>query len=272
MNIEENVFLGKCKKYTVILKTLIEMMSQISPSDLITDDVKSIKQICLNISEKSIQFYSDSKKPVVSTFALIQKEMFDIYEFKEETSLCIGISLDILKTCFKYVRRNDELKIILIKSEYNTFPDKIKFTLNDTKGFIIKCNPVQNIDLDDFDDYTHLVKIQTSKFSNLYKEIGGVKKKVNIAVKNNSLVMSSNMVDIAEKWINFPLDKELIINQTTIVRSEHFKVASKISTFDNCVNLCMDKNGNILLKTNIRKNELTLGHVNVCILNQNIRN
>lgn len=62
--------------------------------------------------------------------------------------LCIGISLDVLKSCLKYALRKDSISISIKTCEGSIFPNKINFKLNNNKSFDIKFNIAQNINSD----------------------------------------------------------------------------------------------------------------------------
>lgn len=259
------IFKASCENNTIILKTLIEMMSQISCVDNLEESKKEIKQISLKIEKDHLELFSDTNK-VVTSSAIILKNFFKEFNFEEEMPLCIGISFDVLKNSFKNISRNDNFVIEIKREEYTNFPSKIEFTFNNTKGFILKFNLVQNIETSSYEDYHPILTMESSKYCNLYKEIGGSKKIVNFAVEGSKIRFTSSMVDIAENWVEFNINNAQNICTESTLKSEHFKITSKISQFDNYMTLLIDNKANILLKSNIvnlKESRRILG--NICI-------
>lgn len=152
--------------------------------------------------------------------------------------------------------------------EYKNFPDTISFVFNDTKGFSVKFNIVQNIDNICFENYKDIADIPSNRLTNLHKEIGGIKKNVKISIENKLLTMTSTMVDIAENWVSFPT-KDVISNKLEMaVKSEYFKTVSKISYFNNIVNFQVNNTKDILLKSdivNVKLNKDVVGNIFVNI-------
>lgn len=263
----ENILTAECKGNTIMLKTLIDMNSHISSAkNKDNDNVKRIKQIFLKIDSKGIEMFSDMMK-IMTAFVNLDKTFFTQYTYNDEEPLCIGISLDILKTCFKNIHRNDNLKFTISKSEYSIFPNTICFVVNDTKGFSIKFNIVQAMDNINYDDYKKLVNIPSNRFSNLYREIGGVKKQVKITQDDNFLKLSSTMIDIAENWVKFPMqDVSTEDFEEITIKSEYFKIISKIAIFDKNVVFAVNKSKHLLFKTNIKTANNIIGSIfiNVC--------
>lgn len=272
----EIIFFAKSKYASAILKTLVEIISQVSSttdaclnSDSSTDNtVKHMKQACIKISKENIQIYSENTKNVFIR-AVINKETFEEYNYSGQP-LTIGISMDILKTCFKNIHKLDELKIRIEKDSYSSFPNIISFILNDTKGFCIKFNIAQNIMMSDYTEYKDIINIPSSKFSNLYKEIGGVKKKVVLTLKDGYLKLATNIVDIATNWVNISTQSKFIPEKETLVKSECFKTAARISTLDSCVKLLINLKGDLLFKSNIVRDNKIVGTVYFNINNLNV--
>lgn len=264
----EIIFKALCKETSVVLKTLIEMLSQISAVENIESTSKTIKQLFLKISKEGLEIFSDSMK-VVTSVININKTFFLEYEFNDDESLCIGISLDILKSSFKNIHKNDIISIIIEKYQYNNFPDKIIFTVNNIKGFSMKFNTIQNICNDtNFINYHNILDVSSQRLSNLYKEIGGIKKKVFLNFKNKELLrLQSSNIDISENWVDFNLktESDIIKNLPEIIlKSEYFKIISKLSTFSDIISINVNLKGNLLFKTNIKNNT---GDVSIKILN-----
>lgn len=272
------IFKCTCKNNTALFKYLIDIVSQVSSVESIDTNKKSIRQVYFKISSSCLEICSDQSK-IVYACIKIDKKFFQEYNFCcdgsednednediDENVLCIGISLDIIKSCFKYVHRTDVMEILIEKDEYSNFPDNIKFVMNKTKGFNIKLNIVQNIDSGGFEHFVPLVEIPSSRFSNIYKEVGGVKKQVKVAIDKGLLKMSSNMVDIAENWVMFETQSAEAQGEF-IVKSGHFKIVSKLSVFDKKVKLSFHE-PDILLQTNIvnaKGSDGVLGEIKVCV-------
>lgn len=266
----EIIFKALCKETSVVLKTLIEMLSQISSVENknLDNTTKSIKQLYLKITKDGLEMFSDSMK-VVTSIIKIYKNFFLEYDYKDEESLCIGISLDILKSSFKNIHKNDIISININKDKYNNFPDKIIFTINNIKGFSIKFNTIQNICNDINNSYTSLIEVSSQRLSNLYKEIGGIKKKVFLNFENPGILrLQSSTVNISENWVDFKLtnNKEEYINSLPeiILKSEYFKIVSKMTTFSDIISLSTNEKGNIIFKSLIKNN---LGKVSIKISN-----
>lgn len=268
------IFKAMCSKNTFIFKTLIEMMSQISSVENKDKKINTIKQLSMKISNDNIELYSDSKK-LVTGFAVLEKKFFSDYFFSYDYQLCIGISLDLLKSCFKNVNRNDVLAMKIYKEEYNVFPNIISFSFNETKGFDIKFNLVQNMDNNSYENYREILTIESMRYANLYKEVGGVKKLVELSLSDETLKLTSSMIDIAKNWVIFKRaeDKKNLKFEITecSLKSEYLKITSKISTLDNYLKFSLDEKANILLTTNIlnlRESKQNLGNMFINILTQ----
>lgn len=294
------VFKAICSKNTFILKTLIEMMSQISSVESVEGNNNSIKQLSLKVTKHHIELYSDTKK-VVTASATLEKIFFSEYYFNDESALCIGISLDLLKSCFKNINRNDVLSISILKEEYNEFPSIISFTFNENKGFDVKFNLVQNIENNNYDDYFEILSLESHRFANLYKEVGGIKKRVKLLLTEDKLQLTSSMIDIATNWVFFnrsdantrctnprsgsdetPVHSVHGSSETNasdtrssikfpeaFLRSEYFKITSKISTLDHSLKFNLNSDTNILLTSNIlnlRESKQVLGYMYINIL------
>lgn len=243
------IFNAECKKTTMFVKTLIELMSNISIVENIQDDNKYVKQLYLKITKEGMELFSNTQK-IITSCAILNQEFFSEYSYKDEP-LCVGISLDILKTCFKNIRKSDVLKMSIMDDEYKNFPDTISFVFNDTKGFSVKFNIVQNIDNIYFENYKYIADIPSNRLTNLHKEIGGIKKNVKISIQNNRLTMTSTMVDIAENWVSFPTRDVISDKLEMNMKSEYFKTVSKISYFNTFVNFQVNNTNDILLKSDI---------------------
>lgn len=266
----EIIFRALCKETSVVLKTLIEMLSQISSVENKNLDSasKSIKQLYLKITKDGLEMFSDSMK-VVTSIIKISTNFFLEYNYEDEDSLCIGISLDILKSSFKNIHKNDIISITIDKDKYNNFPDKIIFTVNNIKGFSIKFNTIQNICNETNNSYKSLIEVSSQRLSNLYKEIGGIKKKVFLNFQNSGILrLQSSTVDICENWVDFKLttNEEDYINSLPdiILKSEYFKIISKMTTFSEIISLNINEKGNIIFKSIIKNN---LGQVSIKISN-----
>lgn len=265
MSEKKNIFSAICKNNCIFLKTLIEITSQISSVN--TEKIKkTIKQLFIKINNSEIELFSDSSKTVTSMF-IIKKKFFVDYLFEESSPLCIGISLDILKKNFKNIHRSDKIKITIDQDEYNNFPNTIYFTLNDTKGFSIKFNIVQNIETNTYEDYKTIVKLPSYRLVNLCREIGGIKKIVKLQFNNGILRMSSSTVDIAENWVEFKMVENTEELKDLFLKSEYFKLISKISTFSETIYCLINPQGDLLFKTNINKTDHDSGTAYISILN-----
>lgn len=257
----DEIFSATCTDNTILFKTIIELLSNISSVNF-RDGIKksTIKQLSLKITKEGIEINSDNLKSVfASTF--LNKHFFSSFEYDDEP-ICIGISVDILKSCFKYVHRTDILKITINKDEYSTFPSTICFSLNDMKGFTVKFHIVQNFDNEHKTNTKTMISLPSSRFSNLYREIGGIKKMVKIYTKDDHLYMSSTMVDIAENWVCFKLlDPSVKCNIE--IKSEYFKIISKLSMFNSMINFNIEDN--IVLSSEIKnpKSEEILGSITI---------
>lgn len=272
------IFKATCSKNTFIFKTLIEMMSQISSVENKDKKINTIKQLSMKISSDNIELYSDSKK-VVTGFAILEHKFFSDYFFSYDCQLCIGISLDLLKSCFKNVNRNDVLIMKIYKEEYNVFPNLISFSFNETKGFDIKFNLIQNMDNNSYENYHEILTIESMRYANLYKEVGGVKKLVELSLSDETLKLTSSMIDIAKNWVIFKRSENKNNLKFTVpecsLKSEYLKITSKISTLDNNLKLSLDDQANILLSThilNLRESKQILGNMFINILTQNDNN
>lgn len=274
---KETIFEAECDKSTFFLKTIIELVSNLSYTDNISiTNEKEIKQICMKISKDRIEIFTDSMKVVSSKF-LIYKNFFNTYKyFEEDSELCIGISLDIIKSCFKYVHKNNKLHIKIEKDVYDNFPNIISFTLDNIKGFDIKFNIIQNID-NSFDckDYINLTNIPSDRLTNLHKEIGGSKKQVNYILNKDKLKLSSTMLNISENWVEFLLSYEKQkydhINFPT-TKAEYFKNITKLSAFNDSINISINQRGDLFMKTSIlesKYNKNELGIIYLFIVNKN---
>lgn len=239
-------------KNTVLFKTIIELISSISSTE--QGNKKQVKQLCMKISKDGFEIFTDSQK-IISSNIILNTNYFDKYFYSDEDEiLCIGISLDIIKSSFKYIHRTDTLCIAIKKDENIMFPNTIFFTLNNSKGFSIKFNVVQNIEQNSHENYVQAIEIPAKRLSNLYREMGGIKKRVFIESKNGQLLMFSTTVDISENWVSFPLidNKQQQNNISDIsIKSEYFKIVSKMSLLDTNVKMYIDNNKNILLVTNV---------------------
>lgn len=263
----EVIFYAKCQRNTYFFKNLIEILSQNSPL-IESADKKSIKQACFKLTQEGLELYSDTKR-YVTVSSIMLKSSFEEYNYKDTEPLCIGISMDILKNCFKYVHRNDEITMKISTGYYDNFPTTIDFLQNENKGFSIKFNIVQNFSYNNFDTYSHVLKLPSPTFTNLYKELGGIKKKVEIFAETNQsgdkiIKFSTNLVDIAVNWIVFPTTSNFEIPCRSSVKSEFLKIASKIGNFSDYVDVFINKDGDILVQSKMVDN---MGSVSINIIN-----
>lgn len=264
------IFNAECKKTTMFVKTLIELMSNISIVENIQDDNKYVKQLYMKITKEGLEFFSNTQK-IITCFVILNQEFFSEYSYKDEEPLCIGISLDILKTCFKNIRKFDVLKMSIMDDEYKNFPDTMSFIFNNTKGFSVKFNIVQNIDNIYFENYKDIAEIPSNRITNLHKEIGGKKKNVKISIQNKLLTMTSTMVDIAENWVSFPTKSVISDKLEMTIKSEYFKTVSKISYFNTLVNFLVNNTNDILLKSDIVNVKVNRDVVGVLFVNISLR-
>lgn len=220
------------------------------------------------ISKEEFKIYSDSVR-LVNASAVLDKKFFYEYEYNDDEPMCIGISLDILKTCFKHVHRNDDFTMSIKKDPLSVFPDTVDFSLNNTKGFSIKFNTVQNIESENGDGAVHILDIPSNRFSVLYKEIGGIKKKVCVEVNKNLVKFSSNMVDIAVNWVTFEKSTEFVpANSVVYTKSEYFKMISKLSVLNSSVKFLVTENGEFSFKVKLENKNEEIGNVVVTVINE----
>jgi hypothetical protein len=112
---------------------------------------------------------------------------------------------------------------------------------------VVKFNIVQNISINAMLDGQELVEMKSNQFLGLCKDMGGSKKQIKVIVNNNAVVFSCNMVDIATKWLSFPIessydseingdycDKLCFLNH---FKSEHIKTITKLATFDDSIRM-----------------------------------
>lgn len=267
MCLEEIIFYALCENLSSnYLKTLIEMFSQVSSVEN-KDGVKnSIKQICLKISKERFEIFSDTTK-VVTSFAILTKDFFSEYDYKDSDVLCIGLSMDIFKSCFKYVRKNDSIIISIKKDSYDNFPNIIHFTLNKNKGFSIKFTIIQNIDNSFQNDLKLVTFIPSPQMNNLFKELGGSKKNVKIELTSKQIKLSSTMIDIAENWVILPVETNEF-NKEMFIRSEYLKISSKISSFNKRIKMMINDEEDITFSTEISLGCKNLGEIYINIVNK----
>lgn len=149
----------------------------------------------------------------------------------------------------------------------------INFKLNNNKGFDIKFNIVQNVDLDTDDTNIKLLtSIPSRRLSNLYKEICCVKKSIRMKTENGILKFSTTLIDVAETWTSFDLDKDFNQKIDITVKSEFFKLLSKLSIFNNDTELLFDSvnktvivRNTIIPKTLLKRSIFPLGYVEIKI-------
>lgn len=265
----ENIFCAKSKKTTSFFKSIVDIVSQISMIESVGQKkIKTIKQVCFMISNDEFKIYSDSVR-LVNASATLTKNFFYEYEYNDEEPMCIGISLDILKTCFKHVHRNDDFTMSIKKDPYSVFPDTVDFSLNNTKGFSIKFNTVQNIESETGDGAMHIVDIPSNRFSVLYKEIGGIKKKVRVEVDKKFVKFSSNMVDIAVNWVVFDKSTDFVPKASVVyTKSEYFKMISKLSVLDSKIRFLVNDKGEFSFEVNLENGTEKIGNAVVTVINE----
>lgn len=268
MSLEEVIFSALCENQSInYLKTLVEMFSQVSSVENKVGVKNSIKQICLKISKERFEIFSDTTK-VVTSCAILNKDFFSDYDYRDSEVLCIGMSMDIFKSCFKYVRKNDSIRISIKKDSYDNFPNTIEFTLNKTKGFSIKFTIIQNIDNSFKNDLKLVTFIPSLQMNNLFKELGGIKKNVKIELTPKQIKLSSTMIDIAENWVILPVETTEF-NKEMFIRSEYFKISSKISSFNKKIKMKMNEGEDITFATDIILGGKYLGEIYINIVNPN---
>nr|UOX61094.1 MAG: hypothetical protein DiTV3a_F16ORF1 [Diabrotica toursvirus 3a] len=250
----------------IIFKTLIDLISQISSVDYIEESTtKNVKRIFLKITKNSMEFFSEQKKVVVCN-AIFTTDNFTTFEFKDEEPLCIGISLNILKNSFKNINRNDILNIAIPKKENLNFPDTIFFTVNNIKGFNIKFTIMQNMINNNYSSFTKIIEMPSKRLNNLCKEIGGTKKDVLVKSTDNNIRFSSELFDIATIWVEFPFYQHTDINVNTVMKSEYFRITSKISTVSNVVDFSLNDNGDILMSVMIvNSKNCNIGNIEIML-------
>lgn len=98
-------------------------------------------------------------------------------------------------------------------------------------------------------DCQELIEIKNNQFLGLCKDMGGSKKQIKVIVNNHAVVFSCNMVDIATKWLKFPIEYETDVKTTeenklyfiNHFKSEHLKTITKLATFDDTIKMsCID--------------------------------
>lgn len=267
----EILFKAVCTKNTIFIKNIIDTISQVLTSEILEGgETNFLKQMMMRIDENGVEFYSDYKRRV-STVIKVNKDFFSEFIFNDVGALSIGISLDILKSCFKYINRNDEVKISIKKEELALFPNTIDFTINNNKGFNIKINIIQNMMDDENEKFIAMVDLASNRTSNIYKELGGSKKPVKLILSKESLKLSTNMIDIAESWLSIPLSNPSEEEIERVTRIENFKITSKLSVFnDKCKLLIDPETLNLKFKSDIiniktSKNK-SLGEVTISIV------
>ncbi|CCA61382.1 hypothetical protein AV955_gp025 [Diadromus pulchellus ascovirus 4a] len=240
-----------CNVNTCFLKTLIDIMSQASSSDTLNPTPAIIKQVVFKFSKEGIEVTSDHNRRVFAS-ASIFNTFFCEYEYKEDFPICIGISLEILKSCFKHVHKQDTVKMTISKEEFATFPNVIDFIINENKGFSIKFNIVQNIECDEQTSFEKIVSVSSTRVSNIFKELGNIRQNVSMSLATDQIKLSSNIINLAESWVSFPIPRRTKTNQID-TKSEYFKFLSKMAVFDERCDIFMETDTmNVVFETNIK--------------------
>lgn len=264
-NKETNIFTAKCQGSVSILKTFIDIMHHVAISN--SNINKLVKQIYIKISDSGL-YISSCNTDTIKSNIFLSKTFFSEYLFNEERDLCIGISLDIIKTCFKNVTKNDSMIITIQKEEFNNFPSKINVILNKIKGFSIKFNILQNIALENYDNFVDIADIPVKSIPNIFRELGGSKKIVEMSSSEEDggiIKLQTSLVDIAENWITFPL-KGKIYFPPLYLKCENFKLITKLSLLDNNVIIGYYQENNCLIfKSKIKTKNGEFGDVNILI-------
>lgn len=242
---KERIFTAECEKSVIIIKTFIELMYHITTMDSST--TKVIKQIYFKITQDGLEIFSCNTEKIQGYFKL-RKSFFNNYKLYQEEDLCIGISLDIIKTCFKNIARNDVMLMYIEKEEFVNFPNRINVVLNSVKGFSVKFNILQNILPESYDNFKDLCIISQKKNHNIFRELGGGKKIVHIETCNGKIKLKSSLVDIAENWIMFDLIEKDFEMKNFSLKCEYFKLITKLGVFNNNnIIISYDKDNNILM-------------------------
>ncbi len=158
--------------------------------------------------------------------------------------------MDIIKDALKNVKKSEGVALCIRKKTFQTMPNEMSFSIssmdnnNASRGFVVKFNIVQNININAMLDGQELIEMRSNQFLGLCKDMGGSKKQIKVIVHNDSVVFSCNMVDIATKWLSFPIEEEVF--QSSIheklyflnhFKSEHIKTITKLATFDDTIKM-----------------------------------
>jgi hypothetical protein len=262
-NIEDIIFLATCKNSVTIIKTFVDIMYNISSMD--SSGQKLVKQIYIKITNDGLYFSSCNTENIKGNIFL-SKDFFEKYELNQEGELCIGISLDIIKTCFKNILKNDSMEIMIKTEEFNNFPDRINVVLNQVKGFSIKFNIIQNTLFEKYDGFIEICEINVKSIPNIFRELGGSKKIVEVSTEDNKLKLQSSLVDIAESWITFPLKNQVELPKL-LLRCEIFKLITKLGLLDEniIISYSFDKQC-FLFSCNNKIRHENFGNINIFII------
>lgn len=242
-----------------VFKNLIELLSQVAPIKKSDNSNKSIKQAFFKITKSGIYINIDHQSDILINIAL-DSERFGSYKYNFSLpELNVGITLDIIKDAFKNVKKSEGVALCIRKKVGQTMPNEIFFSIssvdhNASRGFVVKFNIVQNISINAMLDGQELVEMKSNQFLGLCKDMGGSKKQIKVIVNNNAVVFSCNMVDIATKWLSFPIessyDNEDLPSRLEIngdycdklcflnhFKSEHIKTITKLATFDDSIRM-----------------------------------
>lgn len=250
-----------------VFKNLIELLSQVAPIKKNDNAKKSIKQAFFKISKDGICINIDPQNDILIN-VMLDADKFCSYKYSsEQQELNIGITLDVIKDTFKNVKKSEGVAIRIVRNVDDIVPTEIGFTFssenNSSRGFVVKFNVVPNICVNAAIDGQELVQIKSTQFQGLCKDMGGSKRQVKVAINNNAVVFSCNMVDIAVKWLSFPIcdDKEddEKFSFVHLFKSEYIKTISKLATFDDVIKMsCIGSNSGeedsfIIFRSNITR-------------------
>jgi hypothetical protein len=242
-----------------VFKNLIELLSQVAPIKKSDNSNKSIKQAFFKINKNGIYINIDHQSDILINIAL-DAERFGSYKYNFALpELNVGITLDIIKDAFKNVKKSEGVALCIRKKTGQMMPHEISFSIssvdhNASRGFVVKFNIVQNISINAMVDGTELVEMKSNQFLGLCKDMGGSKKQIKVIVNNNVVLFSCNMVDIAVKWLKFPINGYDDSNESLLARgeeednienpcflehfkSEHIKTITKLATFDDTIKM-----------------------------------
>jgi hypothetical protein len=256
-----------------IFKNLIELCSQVAPIKKSDNSNKSIKQAFLKFTKNGIYINIDHQSDILINVAL-KAVRFGSYKYNFALpELNIGITLDIIKDLFKNVKKSEGVALCIRKKIGQTMPHEIFFSISSvdhdtSRGFVVKFKIVQNISINAMLDGQDLVEMKSNQFLGLCKEMGGSKKRIKVIVNNNAVVFSCNMVDIATRWLTFPIENrtentydggaestEYNFEKLCFLnyfKSEHIKTITKLATFDDTIKMsCVDDS--IIFKSHITR-------------------